>query len=406
MTLVIDVDAHFEPGPEWLANYPDLAKRLPQLDGGALAVKVICGDLVRSIPDDRRPSMAELTPPGLLTLFAQEKKDEKDRRAEFEGKNQMEVANTKARLKWLDSQGIDLQNVICLSGITYQTFIDDLGLRQETIRTANDWLADTCDEGGGRLLPVTALDYEDLDWAIAELKRMRRRGSRIVLIPGAPVAGKSIVHPDWDPFWRAVTDSGMIAMLHTGFERMSFDPGWSNMAADPTLLRQFGGGFRHVTAMMNINAMVFSGLFERHPTLTVTIAELGIGWMPFVLNDIDERATPTAELFLGKWKYPMKPSDYIRRNVRGTPLNCGSDNPLDLIMEQLPDDMLMFSSDFPHFEGFSDPAGHYREFFARHADKLSPRRRDLFMGGNFLSAFERMGDPLIVPARSNEALAD
>jgi len=191
MSLIIDVDAHFEPGADWLSNAPDLAKRLPQLDAGALAVNTICGDLVRSIPAERRPSTAELSPPGLLTLFAQEKVGEKQRRAEFEGKNQMEVANAKARLQWIDSQGIDIQNVICLSGVTYQTFIDDLGLRQAVIRAANDWLADTCAEGAGRLLPVAALDYTDLEWAVAELARMRRRGSRIVLVPGAPVNGVS-----------------------------------------------------------------------------------------------------------------------------------------------------------------------------------------------------------------------
>ena len=112
MSLIVDIDAHFEPGPEWLDKHPDLAKRLPQLDGGALAVKVICGDLVASIPEQRRPSMAELSPPGLLTLFAQEKAEEKGRRAEFEGKNQMEVANTRARLKWMDSQRIDIQRHI------------------------------------------------------------------------------------------------------------------------------------------------------------------------------------------------------------------------------------------------------------------------------------------------------
>ena len=234
MSLVIDIDAHFEPGADWLQPYPDLARRLPTLDGGALAVKVICGDLVESIPLDRRPSMAELTPPGLLTLFAQEKAGEKTRRAEFEGKNQMEVANAKARLQWMDSQGIDIQNVICLSGVTYLAFIDDAGLRREVVQASNDWLANTCDEGKGRLLPVTVLDYDDLDWAIEELGRMRRRGSRLVLIPGAPVNGVSLAHPSWDKFWRAVTDNGMVAMLHTGFERMSYDPGWANMNADAT----------------------------------------------------------------------------------------------------------------------------------------------------------------------------
>ena len=69
MSLVIDVDAHFEPGADWLAAYPDLARRLPRLDGGALAVKVLCGDLLAAMPEALRPSMAELTPPGLLTLL-------------------------------------------------------------------------------------------------------------------------------------------------------------------------------------------------------------------------------------------------------------------------------------------------------------------------------------------------
>ena len=390
MSLIVDIDAHFEPGPEWLDKHPDLAKRLPQLDGGALAVKVICGDLVASIPEQRRPSMAELSPPGLLTLFAQEKAEEKGRRAEFEGKNQMEVANTRARLKWMDSQRIDIQHVICLSGITYHSFIDDVGLRQEVVRAANDWLADTCEEGGGRLLPVTALDYTDLDWAIAELERMRRRGSRVVLTPGAPVGGMSIAHPEWDRFWSAVTENGMIAMLHTGFERMSFDPGWSNMEASPTVLRQFGSSFRCVTPMLVINAMVFAGVFQRHPMLTLMLAEMGVGWLPFFLNSIDDRADPTAELFLGKWDHDMKPSEYVRRNVRATPLASGSDSPLDQLMETLPEDMLVFSSDFPHFEGFGDPMAYYAPMLER----TGARRRELFLGGSVQKIYERMGDPL------------
>lgn len=394
MSLVIDVDAHFEPGPQWLAHYPDLAARLPQLDDGALAVKVICGDLIASMPEERRPSMEELLPPGLLTLYAKEKEGEKARRAEFEGKNQMQVADAQARVKWMDEQGIGIQNVICLAGITYCTFIEDRALRQDVVRAANDWLADTCAESGGRLLPVTVLEYGDLDWAICELARMRRRGSRMVLVPGAPVDGVSTVHPSWDRFWQAVTDNGMLAMLHTGFERMSFDPGWSNMDADATLLRQFGGSFRHFTPMMLINAMILAGVFERHPTLTLLVAELGVGWLPFFLNDIDDRTSPTAQLFLGEWKYPMKPSQYLQRNVRATPLAGGNDTPLDRIMDQLPEDMLVFSSDFPHFEGFANPKAHYANMLA----KLSDRRRELFLGGAIQALYERMGDPIQQPA--------
>lgn len=391
MGIVIDVDGHFEPGASWLDPYPDLARRLPVLDMFQLTVQGMCGDLLASMPPEQRPSMDELGPPGLLALYAKEKEDEGKRREEFRGLAQYQVANAKARLKWMDEQKIDIQNVICLAGLAYLYAIDDTGLRREIVRANNDWLAGVCDESNGRLLPVTTLEYSDLDWAIAELGRMRKRGSRIVLIPGAPVNEVSIVHPSWDKFWSAVTENGMVAMLHTGFQRTTFERGWGNMAADPTLLRLFGTSNHYSTPMMLINAMVLSGLFERHPKLALVIAELMVGWMPFLLNEIDARTVPAVELMVGKWKYPLKPSEYFARHVRGTPL--ATDKPLDLIMQQLPPEMIVFSSDFPHFEGYSNPMGHYAPLL----ESLSEERRDLFLGGSMAALYERMDDPIRAP---------
>jgi len=224
-TTVVDVDAHFEPGDDWLKPYPDLAARLPKLNAGMLGVNSIVGDLLHGVPKEKWPPLAELMPPGLATLFAQEKASEKERRTEFEGKNQFQVANAQARLKWLDDQGIHIQNVICLSGIAYSVQVQDEGLRREAIRTANTWLAETCAASNGRLLPVTALDYSDLDWAVTELQRMRKQGSRIFLIPAYPVNGLPPIHPEWDKIWSAAITLGMMPMLHTGFEHMSFAAG-------------------------------------------------------------------------------------------------------------------------------------------------------------------------------------
>ncbi len=58
---------------------------------------------------------------------------------------------------------------------------------------------------------------------------MRGRGSRIFLIPGYPVNGVPPCSPEWDRLWSAATDLGMTPMLHVGFERSAFDPGWSNL---------------------------------------------------------------------------------------------------------------------------------------------------------------------------------
>ncbi|MBP1684650.1 MAG: hypothetical protein H6Q33_793 [Deltaproteobacteria bacterium] len=391
MRTIIDIDAHFEPGADWLDPHPELAAKLPKLDPGLLAVNTIVGDLLRDVPDAQRPPIAALMPPGLLTLFGREKAAEAERRAEFEGKSQFQVANVKARLKWIDGQGIRIQNVICLSGFAYVLFVKDLALRQETLRACNSWLADTCAPSAGRLLPVTALDYEDLEWVIDELTRMRERGSRVFLIPAYPVNGIPPSHPTWDRVWSAATDLGMAPMLHTGFEHMRFDPGWANTGGDITLLRQIGGSHRHVAPMTLLYSLIYSGVFERHPQLTLLLAEVGVGWLPFLYREIDDRISPTAQLFVGPWKYPLKPSEYLARNVRGTPLSGGNDQPLPRIMEDLPEDMIVFSSDFPHFEGYTDPLGYY----AGALKDVSPARLDRFFGGAIADVYARLGDPIV-----------
>jgi predicted TIM-barrel fold metal-dependent hydrolase len=389
--MIIDVDSHFEPGSDWLGPYPELAKRLPELDPRLLAIDAIVGDLLRGVPETQRPSVDALAPPGLFALYDEEKKSERSRRKEFEGKDQFQVANAAARVKWLDEQGIDQQHVICLSGIAYGIQVQDPALRQEVIRACNEWLADTCDEGAGRLVPVTALEHGDIGFMVEELERMRARGSRIFLVPAYPVNGVPPSHPSWDRLWAAACDLAMAPMLHTGFERMTFDPGWANQNGDVTLLRMLSGAHRHVAPTTLINALVYSGVFERFPNLTLLLAEVGTGWLPFLHREIDDRVAPVAELFVGKWTQPLKPSEYLARNVKATPLDGGNDSPLTKIMSELPDEMLVFSSDFPHFEGFTDPMGHYAELLA----DVAPEPRERFLGATINDVFARLGDPLM-----------
>jgi predicted TIM-barrel fold metal-dependent hydrolase len=273
----------------------------------------------------------------------------------------------------------------------YNLLLPEPALRREVLRTCNTWLAETCAAARGRLLPVTALDYGDLDLAAAELERMRTLGSRIFLIPAYPVNGVPPAHPSWDRIWSAAVSLGMTPMLHTGFERMRFDPGWANLGGDATLLRMVGGAHRHVAPMTLLYALIYSGVFERFPKLTLLLAEVGTGWLPYLMREIDDRISPTAELFLGSWTHPLRPSEYLARNVRATPLSAGNDSPIAKIMSELPDDMIVFSSDFPHFEGFTDPIGHYRAALA----PLPPERRARFLGGTIDDVFRRMGDALI-----------
>jgi predicted TIM-barrel fold metal-dependent hydrolase len=205
------------------------------------------------------------------------------------------------------------------------------------------------------------------------------------------VNGVPPAHPSWDRVWSAAVALGMAPMLHTGFERMRFDPGWANLGGDVTLLRMVGSSHRHVAPMTLLYALVYSGVFERFPTLTLLLAEVGTGWLPYLFREIDDRISPVAELFIGKWSLPLRPSEYLTRNVRATPLQGGNDQPITRIMAELPDEMIVFSSDFPHFEGFTDPIAHY----ARELTDVPPERRERFYGRSIADVYARMGDPIV-----------
>jgi predicted TIM-barrel fold metal-dependent hydrolase len=133
-------------------------------------------------------------------------------------------------------------------------------------------------------------------------------------------------------------------------------------------------------------------VFERHPDLTVVFAEQGIDWViPNVLR-MDALAEPGfSPLVIDRYKLPLKPSEYLRRNVRVTPLPVAHQSPVPII-QGLPG-VAVFSSDYPHMEGSGDPVGHYAAELA----SLSEDERSAFMGESLAECFARMGDPLAIP---------
>jgi predicted TIM-barrel fold metal-dependent hydrolase len=62
-----------------------------------------------------------------------------------------------------------------------------------------------------------------------------------------------------------------------------------------------GGAQRPVAPMTLLYPLTRSGVLERFPNLTLLLAEVGTGWLPYLMREIDDRVSPTAELerFLG-----------------------------------------------------------------------------------------------------------
>ncbi len=392
---VIDIDSHLEPMHDWLDEFPALKERLPvryptddprfEMATPEMFAWFVSDDLLRGVPRERRMPIERIVTPGMRALYDPNRGPE----VGYPGADQHSpLVGTEARLNWLDDQGIDIQNVISGTAYTLTRAIADPGLGMEALAAINTWMTDRLADAGGRLMFSANLRYEDLDWAVDELTRMRERGCRTFLLPSEPTGDTPPNHPDYDRFWDAVTDLGMVPIVHVGLSPAIYHPAWAN-TDDPALIRVISVLQPAQQALVLLNAMVLGGVFERHPKLTLVFAEHGIDWVVPATMRMDALASPgLSPLLLGGYDLPLMPSEYVRRNIRVTPLPVAHELP-NTALEWLPE-VPIFSSDYPHFEGSGDPTGHYD----KELSSVATETKSAFMGGNVGECFARMGDPL------------
>jgi predicted TIM-barrel fold metal-dependent hydrolase len=360
---VIDVDSHFIEPVDWLDQVdPALAKEIPPSEESFVerVVQGVVGDLIEAIPRKQRPAnLIELLAPSgrrsleqLLAASADQQKEKLT--APPAG------YDADARLKFCDAHGIDIQLVNSTMGSTPYALAMKRGRRDLALRALkafNDWAAGTFHGHTDRLMPVALVDIADVDWAIAEMTRMRAAGSRAVQVRADPVSEtRSFTHPDFDPLWSAAEDLGMAVIFHIGGGRAELKHGWFFNGGDPShyaILHLING---QIVPQIALAALIIDGVLERHPKLVVIVEELGIGWIPNLMSTLDSVTVgPYGQMFgigKGDYKLPLTPSEYIRRQVRFTPLT--SCDAIRATFDQLPPELLVFSSDFPHVEGRAD----------------------------------------------------
>jgi predicted TIM-barrel fold metal-dependent hydrolase len=393
--FIYDVDSHFEPAPDWLDGLPALKQRLPALlpegeDEFAMRspehFAYFVSDGIRPLaPADRRLPLDRFVTPFLRAMYPPEGP------ATINGHCQHPTVDADARVKALDAQGIAVQNLITGAGYTLMTCLRDPGLARDTAHAINTHLSEATSAHRDRLLPVTVTHFDDLDWVVAEMARMRALGSRAFHVTTEFSNNIPPYHREFDKVWSAATDLGMVAVLHVGLMPPRYHPAYAN-TDDPALITRMSTSQSFQAAQVYLNALVFGGVFERHPNLTLLLCETGIDWLPFTVANMDGRAAPGSAALLGPYELPLRPSEYIQRNVRISPLPQAAQSPAELF-ESLPG-VAVFSSDMPHFEGSLTPV----EFWRGELADVDAGTLGSFVGGSMADAYARMGNPLPLPA--------
>jgi predicted TIM-barrel fold metal-dependent hydrolase len=379
---IIDVDAHLHEPLDWVARTdPGLADALgppARFFDIASSVFGFNDKAFETLPEVQRPKERfDLVPPGFVH--------------HLQLTDELQPAE--------QQRGIDVQflNPTFLVGAFVQAGrARRIDLLPRVRRCWNDWSTSLVAGHTDRLMPVTQIDFSDVEGTIAELTRTRELGCRAFAVPETPVRGargtlaRSITHPDFEPIWDAAEDLGMAAFFHVGFGRERINPGWANNgAADMktfSLLSMIAGG--QTAPQLLIAALVYDGVLERHPQLNVVIEEVGIDWLPYVLSAMeasighttlprDDEFRPSHLSVGDTYTLPLTPTEYVRRQVRVTPLPAS--NPIGRVITNVPPEVLCFSSDYPHVEGSASAV----ELCSRQLDEVDadPALRGAFFGG-------------------------
>ena len=371
---VIDVDAHVHEPVDWLEQTnPKLAEALgPPLRFIDVADGIfgISNRSIEKLPDRQQPNNRwDTLLPGFARHLELTDKRQPVSQAQLSGNP---FSNAEARVAQCDEQGIDIQFLnpsFLASSFAQAAHAGRPDLVPQIKHSWNQWVMEIVEGHKQRLIPVTQIDLNDVNQGIAEMTRMRALGSRAFSIGESPVGvrnagnelARSITHRDFEPLWSAAEDLGMAAVAHVGFGRERIQFGWANNGAEDlsTYSLLSLAVAPSLPPQLLLGALVFDGVLERHPKLTVIIEEVGASWLPHLLAVLDRavgRLQPRGlkdgkerPYYAGSaYQLPLAPSEYLNRQVKVTPLVATE--PLRPTLDLTPD-ILCFSSDYPHVEG-------------------------------------------------------
>lgn len=256
----------------------------------------------------------------------------------------VDASSAAGQLAVMDRQGID-RAALVPTYASYLVSIDEMPppVAHAFGRAYNRWLADLCSDGGGRLIPVGLIARHDPEAMVAELDRLLARGGRAVVMRPEPVGGRTLSHPDHDPFWARCAEAGVAVVLHGGTHVRLPTAGFDRFET------RFGlhACSHPLEQMMALVSLVEGGVFARFPALRFAILEAGCTWLPHWLWRLDEVVWPHAEDIV-RARVPEPPSNSIRRQcvIAFEP----GEALLAETVEVLGADRLLFGSDFPHLD--------------------------------------------------------
>ena len=240
-------------------------------------------------------------------------------------------------LEFLDELGVQMTVLYPTGGLA-------LGLIQNPewacviARAYNSWVAERYTRQSPRLKAVALLPVHEPLEAAKELRRAKELGFVGGLLPAVTVLHKGSGHADFDPIYGEAQKSDMPLAVHGAPSRgLGFDF-FNKFLQVHTLEHPFA-------ILIQFTNMIFEGVFERFPQLRVAFLEAGSGWLPYMMDRMDEEFEKPY-----RFQAPLlkkTPSEYIRSGQVWTTCEV-EEKALIHVLRQFNPRCVMWPSDYPH----------------------------------------------------------
>jgi uncharacterized protein len=246
------------------------------------------------------------------------------------------LTNIKERLDDLDKEAIDLQ-FLYPSFLLHVNAWPDGVLAMSVCRAYNRWLAETCRQAADRLRGVGVVSLQDPDGATKELSCINDLGMAAVMINGTAGA-KRLDHPDHDLFFAEADRLKLPIAVHFSLQFPIVDKLFEHHFPNRVLAGIF-------PIMAGLTSVLCSGLLDRYKNVKFAFLEGGISWVPAHVERMDDHFENPRYGARDLISHP--PSDYLKSGRIF--FGCeGNESFLRRVVEEVGQDLFIYSSDYPH----------------------------------------------------------
>jgi predicted TIM-barrel fold metal-dependent hydrolase len=378
-----DADAHFMETPDWFHEFadPDVRAKLP-------------------------PVYVSTVRPGEENMIDQLRRKHGDPAYRAEEEQQLLLRKNwsatgsfikEDRPRALDLLGFESQ-------LVFNTFVngkllaaersDDVDFAYGFARAHNRSMLDFCSVDR-RLLATGYVPLRDFERSRVMAREVIDSGCSALLVPSGCPRGHSPSHVGLEPVWAQAEEAGLPVVFHVGGGHRLAD----GRLLDPEYFENggprvpdFHGGdenFRSVdymaiptAPMQTLATLIFDGVLDRFPNLRFGVIEQGASWIPSWMRFMESAFDAFRKREERLQKLSLRPSDYVRRQVRATPYPAED---VEWIIRNAGDEVCLFSSDYPHVEGGRNPIKRFEEGLAG----ASEAQRQRFYHDNFADLMGR-----------------